>query len=72
MTAICLVQPAAAQTRTVAGQFGLLGEWDLTATLTKQTAATTLLPLAWKTYHFGPVRRGPAGLMRHAGRGRAS
>ena len=38
MTVICLAQPAAAQTRTVAGQFGILGEWDLTATLTRQTS----------------------------------
>jgi hypothetical protein len=33
-----LAGPAAAQTREVAGQFGVLGEWDLTSTVTKQTA----------------------------------
>ena len=33
-----LAGPAAAQTREVAGQFGVLGEWDLTATVTKQAA----------------------------------
>src|SRR5262245_53973773 len=33
---MCLAQPASAQqTRAVAGQFGILGEWDLTATLTE-------------------------------------
>jgi hypothetical protein len=36
MALMCLGQPSAAQqTRAVAGQFGILGEWDLTATLTK-------------------------------------
>ena len=29
--------PSGAQTRTVTGQFGILGEWELTATVTKQT-----------------------------------
>jgi hypothetical protein len=29
--------PSGAQTRAVNGQFGILGEWELTATVTKQT-----------------------------------
>jgi hypothetical protein len=33
-----LAAPATAQTRGIAGQFGVLGEWDLTAVVTKQTA----------------------------------
>src|SRR5258708_6036644 len=48
---ICLAGPAGAQTRAVGGQFGVLGEWDLTATLTKQASGQ------WA----GPVR------MRHVG-----
>lgn len=36
--------PAAAQSRTIAGQFGVLGEWDLTATLAKQTAGRWVGP----------------------------
>ncbi len=48
---ICLAGPADAQTRAVAGQFGVLGEWDLTASVTKQAAGQ------W----VGPVR------MRHVG-----
>ena len=37
MAVMCFAQPAAAQqSHAVAGQFGFLGEWDLTATLTKQ------------------------------------
>ena len=51
MTAICLAQPAAAQTRAVAGQFGMLGEWDLTATLTKQTSEQWAGPVRLK--HIG-------------------
>ena len=36
MAALCLAQPASAQqTHGVTGQFGILGEWDLTATVTK-------------------------------------
>jgi hypothetical protein len=44
MAAACLAQPAAAQTRAVAGQFGILGEWDVTATLTKQTSGQWVGP----------------------------
>jgi len=33
----CLAQSAGAQTLPVAGQFGILGEWDLTAALAKQS-----------------------------------
>jgi len=33
----CLAQSAGAQTLPMAGQFGILGEWDLTATLAKQS-----------------------------------
>jgi hypothetical protein len=51
MAAIGLAGPAAAQTRAVGGQFGILGEWDLTASVTKQTAGQ------W----VGPAR------MRHVG-----
>jgi hypothetical protein len=51
VTAICLAQPADAQTRTVAGQFGLLGEWDLTATLTRQTSEQWAGPVRLK--HVG-------------------
>ena len=51
MALIGIAGPAAAQTRAVAGQFGVLGEWDLTATLTRQTAG----------HWAGPVR------MRHVG-----
>src|SRR5262249_54030022 len=51
MAAMCLAQPVGAQTRGVAGQFGILGERDLTATLTKQA---------------GDQWGGPA-LMRHVG-----
>ena len=47
----CLAPPAGAQTRTVAGQFGILGEWDVTATLTQQSGGQ------W----FGPAR------IRHVG-----
>ena len=32
-----LATPSGAQTRAVNGQFGILGEWELTATVTKQT-----------------------------------
>ena len=46
-----LAGSAAGQTRTVAGQFGVLGEWDLTATVTKQPAG----------HWAGPAR------MRHVG-----
>jgi hypothetical protein len=38
MAVVWLAGPAAGQTRSVSGQFGVLGEWDLTATVTKQTA----------------------------------
>ncbi len=48
MTAICLAQPAVAQTRTVAGQFGILGEWDVTATLTRQTSEQWAGPVRLK------------------------
>lgn len=34
---MCIAAPASAQTREVAGQFGILGEWDLTAKLSKQS-----------------------------------
>jgi hypothetical protein len=51
MALIGIAGPAAAQTRAVAGQFGVLGEWDLTATVTKQPAG----------HWAGPVR------MRHVG-----
>lgn len=51
MTAIWLAQPAAAQTRAVAGQFGMLGEWDLTATLTRQTSELWAGPVRLK--HIG-------------------
>ena len=51
MTAICLAPPAAAQTRTVAGQFGILGEWDLTATLTRQAGEQWAGPVQLK--HLG-------------------
>ncbi len=51
MTAIWLAQPAAAQTRAVAGQFGMLGEWDLTATLTRQTSEQWAGPVRLK--HIG-------------------
>ena len=34
---VCLAGSADAQTREVGGQFGILGEWDLTATVTRQT-----------------------------------
>ena len=37
MAVMCLAQPAAAQTRVVVGQFGVLGEWDLTGTLTQRS-----------------------------------
>jgi len=40
----CLAQPAAAQTRAVGGQFGILGEWDLTATLTRQASGQWVGP----------------------------
>jgi len=43
--------PAAAQTHAVVGQFGVLGEWDLAATVTKQTDG----------HWAGPVR------MKHVG-----
>jgi hypothetical protein len=46
-----LVGPAAAQTREVSGQVGVLGEWDLTATVTKQTAGNWAGPLRLK--HVG-------------------
>jgi hypothetical protein len=49
--AVCVAAPADAQTRAVAGQFGILGEWDLTASVTKQTSGQ------WT----GPVR------LRHVG-----
>jgi len=48
---IGLAGPAGAQTLDVSGQFGILGEWDLTATVTEQAAGK------W----VGPVR------MRHIG-----
>ena len=32
-----LAAPSGAQTRAVIGQVGILGEWELTATVTKQT-----------------------------------
>ena len=51
MALIGFAGSAAAQTREIGGQFGVLGEWDLTATLTKQTAG----------HWAGPVR------MRHVG-----
>ena len=51
MAVTWLAGPTAAQTREVAGQFGTLGEWDLTATVTKQTAG----------HWAGPAR------MRHVG-----
>jgi hypothetical protein len=51
MTVIWLAGPAAGQTRAVAGQFGVLGEWDLTASVTKQAAG----------HWSGPAR------MRHVG-----
>ena len=35
MATVALTQPAAAQTRTISGEFGILGEWELTATLAK-------------------------------------
>ena len=34
---MALVAPSDAQTRTVTGQAGILGEWELTATVTEQT-----------------------------------
>lgn len=51
MTAIWLAQPAMAQTRVVAGQFGMLGEWDLTATVTRQTSEQWAGPVRLK--HIG-------------------
>ena len=44
MAAACLAQPAAAQTRAVAGQFGILGEWDVTATVIQQTSGQWVGP----------------------------
>ena len=54
MTAICLAHPAAAQTRAVAGQFGILGEWDLTATLTKQSSEQWVGPVRLNGEQLGP------------------
>ena len=51
MAAACLAQPATAQTRPVAGQFGILGEWDLTATLTRQSGGQWVGPAHMK--HVG-------------------
>src|SRR5476649_3053824 len=48
---IFLAGPAVAQTRAVAGQFGILGEWDLTASLTKQTDGQWAGPVLLK--HLG-------------------
>jgi len=51
MVAICLAQPVAAQTRAVTGQFGVLGEWDLTGALTRQTGEHWAGPVRLK--HVG-------------------
>lgn len=52
MAVICLAQPSGAQqTRAVAGQFGILGEWDLTATLTKHPDGQWVGPARMK--HVG-------------------
>jgi hypothetical protein len=40
MVLIGLAGPSGARTRAVAGQAGLLGEWELTATVTEQTDGT--------------------------------
>lgn len=49
---MCLAQPSAAQqTRAVAGQFGILGEWDLTATLTRRPGGQWVGPAQLK--HIG-------------------
>ena len=51
MAGICLAVPAGAQTRVVTGEFGILGEWDLTASLTKQTDGQWAGPVQLK--HVG-------------------
>jgi hypothetical protein len=51
MTVLWVAGPAAAQTHAVVGQFGVLGEWDLTATVTKQGAGHWSGPARMK--HIG-------------------
>jgi len=52
MAVMCLAQPSGAQqTRAVAGQFGILGEWDLTATLAKHPGGQWAGPARMK--HIG-------------------
>ena len=41
MTLLAFVTPAGAQSREVIGQAGLLGEWELTATVTERAANGT-------------------------------
>src|ERR1700759_1641296 len=49
---LCLAPPAVAQeARTVPGQFGSLGEWDLTATLTQRPGGEWVGPALMK--HVG-------------------
>ena len=43
---------AGAQTRTVTGQFGILAEWDLTATVTEQAAGRWAGPLRLRHVGF--------------------
>jgi hypothetical protein len=52
MVLMCFAQPSGAQqTRAVAGQFGILGEWDLTATLARQPGGQWVGPARMK--HVG-------------------
>jgi len=54
VSTLMIAERASAQTRVVSGQLGVLGEWELTATVTKQTDAGGRLwsgPLSLK--HIG-------------------
>ncbi len=58
---ICMVRPAAAQTREITGQAGILAEWDLTATVTEGAKGHFSGPLSLKHVGFcsadGPEER---------------
>ncbi len=47
-----LISPVHAQTRAIAGQAGLLAEWDLAATVTEQTEGEWAGPLVMKHVGF--------------------
>ena len=58
ISALTFAAPAGAQTRSVTGQFGVLGEWELTADVTKQADVSGRLwsgPLSLKHIGFCSV-----------------